>query len=186
MAARQLKGPKLDEYGLNSVSIESLGEKLVNRGMENFRRRYNCAFLVLLEGPQQWTDWVDLNTSEASLRPLDQTAQHSRTSRIIPLVKSKRNAYGSMITLGRARNNDVIIRATKVSKLHASFHCKERDTYFLEDMGSKNGTVVNGSRLARKKRVGLADGDLLSFWHYLFEFVVLGSMLTFVEENSPF
>ena len=167
----------LDSLGLNSQRLEALVRQLTDLGEEGFRLRYPCAFLVLQHGPPRGDDWIDLNTSEASMpRPRD-LVDPQLTIRTIPLLKSERNSFGSKVTVGRARNNDVIIRAPKISKLHSSFAIDSKGDYTLLDMGSLNGSVVNGERVKKKGKVKLVSGDLISFWRYVFEFISLDEMI---------
>lgn len=177
MEFKELDGPELDDQGLNSILLTALSEEFSALGEEGFRRRYECAFLVMQHGPPSGDDWIDLNTSEASMpRPKEVGASRAGI-RTIALRKSKRNSFGNKITVGRARNNDVIIRAPKISKLHSSFHPDGQGGYRLQDMGSLNGTVINGERLKKKERIELCSGDLVSFWRYVFEFISLDELI---------
>lgn len=177
MSTPDSESPDLDDQGLNSISLEELAHQLGDLGEEGFRHRYPCPFLVLQHGPPRGDDWIDLNTSEASMpRPKD-FGDPLKGIRTIPLKKSKRNAFGSKITVGRARNNDVIIRAPKISKLHSTFLPTGKGSYSLQDMESLNGTVVNGDRLQKKQKASLKNGDLISFWRYVFEYVTLDDMI---------
>jgi hypothetical protein len=171
---------ELDSQGLNSQSLEGLARQLTDLDEEAFRQRYPCAFLAVQHGPPRGSHWIDLKTSEASKasmpRPRD-LVNPQLAIRTIPLLKSERNAFGSKITVGRARNNDVIIRAPKISKLHSYFAVDPQGDYKLVDMGSLNGSVVNGVRVKKKGKVKLASGDLISFWRYGFEFISLDDMI---------
>jgi FHA domain len=63
------------------------------------------------------------------------------------------------ITLGRGRTNDVPLPEDEyASTRHARIEPR-RDGIWLEDIGSTNGTFVNGIRLTRERR--LAPGDTL-------------------------
>jgi pSer/pThr/pTyr-binding forkhead associated (FHA) protein len=73
------------------------------------------------------------------------------------------NAFGSMITVGRAPNNDIAVGAGSVSKFHAYF-MKVDGRLALSDAGSSNGTFVAGKQLrARVERVILEDGVAIQF-----------------------
>ncbi|XP_030369102.1 angiogenic factor with G patch and FHA domains 1 isoform X1 [Scaptodrosophila lebanonensis] len=55
-------------------------------------------------------------------------------------------------TLGREGAHDVIIPDVNVSKCHLKFHYDtKRSVYKCNDMGSRNGTILNGSRLTDSK-----------------------------------
>lgn len=69
-------------------------------------------------------------------------------------------AYQSQITVGRARNNDIVLRHAGVSKFHASF-AGEDGRLLLTDAGSQNHTFLNRARVDRK--VDVQPGDRLSF-----------------------
>jgi hypothetical protein len=60
-----------------------------------------------------------------------------------------------MVTIGRLPNCEVVLSDTNVSRRHAEIHLRE-DHYVLVDLGSTNGSKVNGAKV--KERV-LADGD---------------------------
>ncbi len=65
----------------------------------------------------------------------------------------------SALTVGRAGGNDVSIEADEfASSRHARFEAR-RDGIYLEDLGSTNGTFVNGERVTRERR--LVPGDLI-------------------------
>jgi len=71
------------------------------------------------------------------------------------------------ITLGRALETDIVITSHRVSREHARIYRKGRH-WFLEDLGSTNGTFLNEERLL--KPVELRDGDSLSFGGIAFTF----------------
>jgi hypothetical protein len=63
------------------------------------------------------------------------------------------------LTVGRAGNNDVPLPADEfASGRHARFEPR-RDGVYVEDIGSTNGTFVNGIRLTRDRR--LTPGDVV-------------------------
>ena len=46
-----------------------------------------------------------------------------------------------MTSMGRAVGNDVVVEASAVSRQHAGIR-KSADGYWIEDLGSRNGTYV--------------------------------------------
>jgi hypothetical protein len=62
------------------------------------------------------------------------------------------------VHLGRSRTNAIALSDSKVSRNHARLD-PVRSTYILTDLGSANGTFVNGVRIAQPVR--LQGGDLL-------------------------
>jgi len=71
------------------------------------------------------------------------------------------NAFGHMVTLGRARNNDVILKAAGVSKFHCYFMFSPTEPAVVIDAGSSNGTFVGGMRIEPKVKTPLRPGDQL-------------------------
>ncbi len=74
---------------------------------------------------------------------------------------------GPRLTLGRAPDCDIVLTSRKVSAHHALF-LQTRDGWFVEDLGSSNGTFVNGQRIS--ERVLLRPGDRLEFFGLTLEF----------------
>lgn len=59
--------------------------------------------------------------------------------------------------IGRALDNDFIVQELSVSRAHAKITCRE-NKIFIQDRGSKYGTLVNGEKLGIRA-VSLAGGD---------------------------
>jgi hypothetical protein len=62
--------------------------------------------------------------------------------------------------IGREPDNDVVLAVSQVSRHHARLEWDGR-RYLLRDLGSKNGTLVNGERLVAPR--ALQDGDQITF-----------------------
>lgn len=60
------------------------------------------------------------------------------------------------VVVGRSRSCDVRLREDTVSRLHAAFVWEE-DGWVLEDLGSSNGTFLNGQRVVERQRVRAGD-----------------------------
>ena len=58
---------------------------------------------------------------------------------------------------GRSRSSTVVIASAKASRNHATIHIQDSGEFWLIDLGSINGTFLNGSRVARPVR--LRNGD---------------------------
>ncbi len=64
-----------------------------------------------------------------------------------------------VMNIGRAPNNDIVIPEQTVSGRHATIQV-QKGSFFLTDLGSTNGTFVNGSRIENHL---LKSGDLIKF-----------------------
>jgi pSer/pThr/pTyr-binding forkhead associated (FHA) protein len=67
-----------------------------------------------------------------------------------------RMVRGSLKTMGRATRADFIVEAALVSRLHCRFSMDDLDRLDVEDLGSTNGTFVNGNKV---ERASLLSGD---------------------------
>jgi FHA domain len=90
---------------------------------------------------------------------------------VFPLRQTGRSPYPRIITVGRTKNNDVVLPDAMISKFHALF--KEADGKLLcQDADSRNGSFVDGKRAPTTKGgKGLEVGagsrvkfGLLEFW----------------------
>ena len=86
---------------------------------------------------------------------------------VLEIRKKDANAWLRWISVGRASNNDLVVRHHTISKLHARIERKEGavgsggegSPYTLADAGSTNGTWVNDQRLMSPATHTLAPGD---------------------------
>jgi len=106
-------------------------------------------------------------TSRAPLADLQSGARGSckpSSALVFQIVKRGKNAFASMITVGRTASNDVAMFSTGVSKFHA-FFSKDGKTglYYLTDADSTNGTCLNGERLTPQEKNEVRDGDTVRF-----------------------
>jgi pSer/pThr/pTyr-binding forkhead associated (FHA) protein len=83
-----------------------------------------------------------------------------------------------IITIGRDITNDIVINDPEVSRHHLRFSRGARG-YSLEDLGSTNGTFINGQRLSGAKP--LNNGDMLG----LGETVTLGYEMVRMPSSAP-
>src|SRR5262249_41308906 len=74
---------------------------------------------------------------------------------------------GERVVIGRSAECDVVLSVRRVSSRHAQI-LKVGGQYFIEDIGSSNGTYVNGTRI--DKRTVLRPGDRLDFFGTILEF----------------
>ncbi len=71
--------------------------------------------------------------------------------------------------LGRDPSNDVVVDVISVSRHHARIILEGED-YYIEDLKSRNGTVVNGQALTARHK--LSDGDEIEICEMCFRFFV--------------
>lgn len=70
--------------------------------------------------------------------------------------------------LGRSATSDIVLLDDKVSRRHAMVHLQGRDEFWLMDLGSSNGTYLNGRRVSQPSR--LTDRDKIKVGDHTFTF----------------
>ena len=66
----------------------------------------------------------------------------------------------SAIILGRSESVDVFVNNSLISRKHSKIS-RTDNKYFIEDLGSMNGTYVNGQRISGKKQIGSEDNIII-------------------------
>ena len=90
--------------------------------------------------------------------------QHASVTRLIAELRGLDSTESvfevrkPVVTLGRAVDNDIVLANSSVSSRHAELHKTRDGGVKLIDLGSTNGTLVNGSRVVS---ANLRDGDVL-------------------------
>ena len=90
------------------------------------------------------------------------------TGRVFPVVKPRGSMRGP-ITMGRVSENDIAIPEYSISKRHCVIARVENE-YRLTDMGSTNGTFVDGVRLVAQKPRRLLGGETISMGRLMLVF----------------
>lgn len=72
-------------------------------------------------------------------------------------------------TLGRRHHNDVALSDLSVSGMHCVFERERSGAIWLTDVGSTNGTYVNGERIQRRQ---LEDQDVVTVGIYSIRFLL--------------
>lgn len=75
------------------------------------------------------------------------------------------------MTIGRKPDNDIMLDNQAVSGHHCKIY-QSGDTYFVEDLNSTNGTMVNGKKVLKS---GLHHGDAIGIIKYSLTFLVEGA-----------
>lgn len=80
---------------------------------------------------------------------------------VLPLRKRSEAAFLRSVSVGRARNHDIVLRHRSVSKFHGSIELDDEGRLFVRDANSSNHTFVNGRQVS--DRAELHPGDTIQF-----------------------
>src|SRR3712207_69715 len=85
-------------------------------------------------------------------------------------------------TIGRAEDNDLTLASDMASRHHARVY-PAADGYRLADLGSSNGTYLNGERFHQQERL-LRNGDTVQIGGETLRFL-LGQETRFAQSQAP-
>jgi hypothetical protein len=101
---------------------------------------------------------------------------------IYPLIKGEHaTSTAKVFSIGRIDGNDFIMPDYAISKKHALIETRN-GVYLLRDLGSTNGTRLNGRRL-QNKAVDIHDRDIISFARYEFSFLSPASLYGMLRQT---
>src|SRR5205085_10502397 len=70
--------------------------------------------------------------------------------------------------LGRGTSSNLVLPSERASRRHAMVHAQGQEEFWLVDLGSANGTYLNGRRVSQPCR--LTDKDQITIADYSFTF----------------
>lgn len=150
--------------------------------IDELARECSCPILITVSpNTPALGDLWSFNTAttrvESSTEP---RPQHAAARPFFRLEKSDANPWAH-VSLGRASNNDIVLRDPSVSKLHARFSC-EGDAWAVTDAGSRNGTAIDDIRLTIGKPMTLADGMEIQIGRLKMVFLSQDALLELFED----
>ncbi|MER7518897.1 FHA domain-containing protein [Streptomyces sp. NPDC126499] len=78
---------------------------------------------------------------------------------------------GRVMRIGRALENELVVSDLQVSRNHAEFHATPDGRFEIRDLGSHNGTYVNGQPIPKGGTVLLGPNDIVGVGHSTFRIV---------------
>ncbi|MFB9520395.1 FHA domain-containing protein [Streptomyces cremeus] len=80
-------------------------------------------------------------------------------------------ALGRVMRIGRALENELVVSDLQVSRLHAEFHATPDGRMEIRDLGSHNGTYINGQPMPKSGTALLGPNDIVGVGHSTFRVV---------------
>lgn len=88
------------------------------------------------------------------------------------------------MTVGTLESNDLVVDSDGVSRVHAVFE-RFGDSWCVRDLGSRNGTFVNGGRIVGERALHPGDEILLGRLRLLFRGPARGTETAAIAEAPP-
>ncbi|MFJ6630585.1 FHA domain-containing protein [Streptomyces sp. NPDC091376] len=80
-------------------------------------------------------------------------------------------SLGRVMRIGRALENELVVSDLQVSRHHAEFHATPDGRFEIHDLGSHNGTYVNGQPLAKSGTALIGPNDIVGVGHSTFRLI---------------
>ncbi|MEU5399213.1 FHA domain-containing protein [Streptomyces sp. NPDC005963] len=80
-------------------------------------------------------------------------------------------SLGRVMRIGRALENELVVSDLQVSRYHAEFTATPDGRFQIRDLGSHNGTYVNGQPITKSGTVNIGPNDIVGVGHSTFRIV---------------
>jgi len=101
-----------------------------------------------------------------------------------PSGRELRSLDSERMTVGTLESNDVVVAADGVSRVHAAFE-RFGGSWCVRDLGSRNGTFVNGARVIGERALHPGDEIVLGRLRLLFHGPAGGAETAAIAEPPP-
>lgn len=141
--------------------------------------------LVLVEVEAAQGDGDVAVTARLTSASIQHQTATARDARVVPLAGPSSAAGAAGVLVGRGPHCQLVVDHASVSKEHARVHVPDgpaADAPQVEDLGSTNGTFVDGLRLAPHVRHALAPDHTVRFGRgALFQVLDAKGLLQYLE-----
>jgi hypothetical protein len=118
------------------------------------------------------------------LRQPNETYQPS-VLRYTTLQPRESEQGGLWLSVGRTSDNDIVVNDYAVSRRHARFRQVAGAGFVIEDVGSVNGTALDGAWITPNEQTRLRSGQSLRFGRLAFTFLKATDFHTFLVTLVP-
>ena len=129
-------------------------------GWDSFKNKHKYHVLVLL--PRESSDVGSISTTGFATRPPEIRPPISDNYRVGILKRRfSPKVDGQGISVGRDKDNDIVVRDIEVSKVHAFFESGNQGAWTIRDNGSTNGTYLNGALIQPGQKTKIKSSDAI-------------------------
>jgi pSer/pThr/pTyr-binding forkhead associated (FHA) protein len=125
---------------------------------DRMERRFTQPVLLVVAPQEEWAETTQVRTTTE--------AQPGVSVQMMPtlvLPVAKRHPGSQDITFGRSTICDVVLPFAAISKAHGFFRQEVEGRWVAGDLGSKNGTYVDGHKVNAHTTHPMRDGASLRF-----------------------
>ena len=116
-----------------------------------------------------YLDIKSMNVSKVNLDKGFPTLRLKTKRGLLPFKVEDIYVLSKSMTIGRQDKNDIVIKDSFISGIHAQFILENGEVY-LRDLGSKNGVFVNEKKLESNNKSLLKDSDIIKIGQVEFIF----------------
>jgi FHA domain len=117
-------------------------------------------------------------------RPEDPAADGTAFMPGVPRDPASRVRIPSQVArIGRSPDNHIVVSELGVSKQHAELRRTPAGRFSIIDLGSHNGTYVNGTRISEQELQELNEGDIIAIGHAAFR-LAGGELVEYVDDGT--
>jgi pSer/pThr/pTyr-binding forkhead associated (FHA) protein len=95
---------------------------------------------------------------------------------------SRFRVQSKVMRIGRRPDNDIIISDPRVSEHHAELRRSPAGRYSITDLGSHNGTYVNGTRVSQQE---ITEDDIIAIGHAISLRLSAGQLIEHIDDGRP-
>lgn len=141
------------------TTLRDLVDLARQKTVEEAAAPYNSPVLLVDAPAETWAENTNVRTGGGA----EQEGRPMLPTLVIKVAAGKLSQNPLKLTIGRSSACDVIIPFSALSKVHAAITIIPNVSVLLEDIGSTNGTNVEGTKLGKGMRVNLVDGTRVRF-----------------------
>lgn len=93
-----------------------------------------------------------------------------------------RHPVNAILSVGRGKNNTIVIRDSSASRNHAVIMDNGDSEYHLSDLGSRNGTLLNGQPV--KGSIAIKGGDIIQIGRVSMRFQMINTKPTGGDDDE--
>lgn len=149
------------------LNLSELNEETKTLSLEEFASKHSWPFL-LQEENQSAIDVDSSQTMTLCYIPTQVASQKAHRRWVFEITPGD----SEEVTLGRRKDNDIVVDDPSVSKVHARLKVSQGgNSLRLRDVGSRNGTYCNDNRVGAEKEVEVKSGTVVTFGRVPLRFI---------------